>query len=198
MVNDPSTRDVDTYLGQLFRRRFRIPAPFFIDWLVPKCRVANIFPTAINKNGTSRRQQIPIEVKILLCLRLLGRGVTFDDVAEPSGVSETHCTSIFVEFVVNFTSYFKEEFVRLPDPNELKLQMDVYAALGFPGCVGSCDCTHIRWWQCPARLQNLCRGKETYPTIGFHMMVDHSKRILYVSDSFFGRLNDQNICDVDR
>ena len=49
LLTDPSTRDISTKQGRLFRRRFRIPFPFFIDWLVPAFREHNIFEVPSNK-----------------------------------------------------------------------------------------------------------------------------------------------------
>jgi len=198
LLKNEEVRDPDSFLGRRFRRRFRVPAPFFLDWLVPTARKENLFDRSTNrKTFMLRQEQIPLEIKLLISLRMLGRGSTHDDVAEPSYVSESHCGVIFRQFIRNFSRLFKEEFIRLPDERQLRSIMEIYAAIGFPGCVGSIDCTHIRWWNCPSTLQNLCHGKEGYPSLAFQIVVDHSRRILYVSPSYFGSLNDQNICNVD-
>jgi len=198
LLNHPDVRDVTTLHGKRFRKRFRVPAAFFIDWLVPTCKEINVFNSSLKSDGNYRQEQVPFDIKLLICLRILARGVTSDDVSEPSGVSPTHCDTIFKQFIHNFSSHFKDVFITLPQPQQLKNMMEVYAAMGFPGCVGSVDCTHIRWWNCPRKRQNLCRGKEGFPTLAFQVLVDPSRRIQFVSKSFFGSLNDKNICDVDK
>jgi len=74
LLTDPTTRDITTKQGRLFRRRFRLPFPFFIDWLVPACREHNIFEVPSNKNGEPRKEQIPLETKIMVSQRILARG----------------------------------------------------------------------------------------------------------------------------
>jgi len=197
LLNHPDTREINSLLGKRFRIRFRIPASFFLDWLVPTCKKANLFEDTINLDGRLRQTPIPIEIKLLICLRILARGVTSDDVSEPSGVSRSHCHMIFQKFIHRFPLLFKNSFISLPNQEQLKGVMNVYAAMGFPGCVGSVDCTHVRWWNCPRELQNSCRGKEGFPTLVFQVVVDHSKRIIFVSNAFFGSLNDRNVCDAD-
>ena len=65
------------------------------------------------------------------------------------------------------------------------------------GAVGSMDCTHVRWNQCPVNLTNFCTGKEKVPTLAFNCIVDHSRRILWRSNAFYGAINDITICHND-
>ena len=58
--------------------------------------------------------------------------------------------------------------------------------MGFPGCVGSIDCTHIAWDMCPTTLNPLCKGKEGYPTLVFEVVVDHTRKIRACTRSFYG------------
>ena len=46
MIQDPNIRDINTREGREFRRRFRLPGPFFLDWLVPKCIEMDVFKTS--------------------------------------------------------------------------------------------------------------------------------------------------------
>ena len=43
IILDPKILDIDTFEGKLFRRRFRIPGPFFLNYLVPECKRVNTF-----------------------------------------------------------------------------------------------------------------------------------------------------------
>jgi hypothetical protein len=102
MLKDPLIRDPSSTEGKSFRRRFRIPATFFLDWLVPRCRAANIFGSKITRKG-SLMGHIPIEIKILIALRILGRGNVCDDISEMSKVGHSTVFRIFHQFVL-FTS----------------------------------------------------------------------------------------------
>ena len=69
MIRDESICDPDSPLSCLFRRRFRVPFIMFRDVLVPMCLDRQIFGRYVSK-------KIPIEFKILVSLRMLGRGQT--------------------------------------------------------------------------------------------------------------------------
>ena len=196
IVLDPKILDIDTFEGKLFRRRFRIPGPFFLNYLVPECKRVNIFDSKLDKFGDPITQ-IPIEIKILIALRILARGNLMDDISEFSTAGLATVTECFKTFVVNFAYHFKDAFIHMPEGDDLIEVMKVYSRLGFPGCIGSMDCTHIKWLKCPQDLTNLCTGKELAPTLVFQVIVDHARMIRHVSGSEFGTLNDINVCQID-
>jgi hypothetical protein len=80
---------------------------------------------------------------------------------------------------------------------QLEKILNEYAQIGLPGCCGSMDCTHIKWNQCPDEERHHAKGKEGFPTLAFQVVVDHSKRVLSVSQSFTGNINDKTICVND-
>ena len=75
--------------------------------------------------------------------------------------------------------------------------MEMYRVLGFPGCIGSADCTHVRMQRCPKSLRFLCTGKEQYPSIAFFVVCDHFRRVLYVGGGSFGASSDKTIANND-
>ena len=155
------TRSISTKERKLFRRRFRLPFEIFDKVLVPLCKEHNVFDTV----GTD---QIPIEIKILMCLRILGRNSIADDIKEFNGdcIGESTINSIFKKFVTNFAKRIYPTIVKLPTDQKLQSIMRVYQRLGIPGCLGSMDCTHVWWYRCPSTHRRVCIGKEKYPTLG--------------------------------
>lgn len=191
LILNPETEFIDTPAGRTFRRRFRVPFVLFRDHLVKICDEHNIF-------NEQRKSRIPLEFKILLSLRILGRGNCADDIQEfiPS-IGHSTINFIFKEFVPAFVHHFYHIYVTVPEGNEMKKVMEVYARLGLPGAMGSMDCTHVRWERCPVEYTNHCIGKEGYPTLAFQVVVDHTKRIHHVSRYFFGACNDKQITNND-
>jgi hypothetical protein len=167
-----------------FRRRFRIPGPLFRDCLMPLVRSRNVFKSKY-------QSQTPLEIKTLVALRILARGSCCDDIAELSGCGESSCNAYFHQFVngMSATDVF-DDFVRPPTGVKLAKVMDEYSRLGFPGAVGSIDCTHIFWDRCPQRDQNLARGKDKYPSVTFEVVVDHRGHIHSCTDAFLGTYHD--------
>ena len=80
---------------------------------------------------------------------------------------------------------------------EISRTLSVYDRLGFPGCIGSTDCVHIRWERCPVGDRFLHKGKEGYPTIAYEVTVDHTSKIIAVTKGFPGAKNDKTIVRFD-
>jgi hypothetical protein len=89
--------------------------------------------------------------------------------------------------------HFFDIFVTIPKGDKLRKVMEVNKMLGFNGCFGSIDCTHIFWKRCPKEWANYCMGKEKCATLSFQVAVDHDKRIILCSGAFFGAANDKLI-----
>jgi hypothetical protein len=75
--------------------------------------------------------------------------------------------------------------------------MAIYERMGLPGCIGSTDVVHLRWDMCPSNKQNVCTGKEHYPTVAYQCTADHHKKILSVTSSHYGSHNDKIIVHYD-
>jgi hypothetical protein len=148
----PDTQNPKSRLGKLFRRRFRLPYPVFLDF-VEKCKHYNIFDLKYDSS-------IPVECKVLACLRILGRDHSADDcndACDAIGISTVRST--FHTFVENVSKRMFHLYVGFPTGDYLKEVMETYAKLGLPGCVGSFDCTHVKWSMCPAADRWYAVGK---------------------------------------
>ena len=129
---------------------------------------------------------------------MLGRGEVADTVSELSQIPRSSLHPILDKFVHRFSEAFYKDFVKFPTGESLVKVMSCYSKCGFPGAVGSMDCTHVTWNQCPVNLINNCTGRQKKPTLAFNCIVDHSRRILYCSNApFFGAVNDITICHND-
>ena len=83
MLRDPEVQVPTSRLGKLFRLRFRMSWDLFHNYLLPMVVEANIFPVR-----QAKQTRIPLEIKILICLRRLGRGLVADDVGELANVQQ--------------------------------------------------------------------------------------------------------------
>ena len=185
-VNNPHSRE-----GKLFRRRFRLPFPVF-QFFVSLCRQHNIF-------NSTYESKIPIEAKVLACLRILGRGNCADDINEMSAtvMGESTINTIFKTFIAGVVKHIYPSFIKPPEGALLQKVLKEFELIGLPGCVGSMDCTHARWLQCPKGEKHNSKGKEGYPTVAFQVVVSHSRRVLSVSPHYLGNINDKTICKND-
>ena len=89
-------------------------------------------------------------------------------------------------------------YISLPkDEVSLRYVTRDYAALGLPGCCGSIDVVHIGWDACPANLLHLFKGKESYPSIAYEVIVNQRREIMSVTNGHPGARNDKHICRLD-
>ena len=183
--------------GKLFRRRFRVPWQIYCE-LVLKCKEFSLFGSRCNDDTDLCNNNIcPITIQLLGVLRMLGRHWICDDVAEATGMGESTVRTAFKSFCENFVDCFYDKYIYRPTGVQLSNVMSIYIRMGLPGCVGSTDCVHVKWDRCPIELNNLCKGKEGYPTLVFSCVVDHTRRILSISPSNFGTRNDKTLVGLD-
>jgi hypothetical protein len=135
MLLDPCLLDPTSFISKKFRRRFRVPYPLFADIIIPSCQEHGVL--------NSEKERIPLEFKVLAALRMLGRDSCSDTISELSSMGESTCNGIFKSFLKQFANALYDIYVRPPQGEELLRVMESYRRLGFPGAVGSVDCTHI-------------------------------------------------------
>lgn len=194
MLQDPRLDDANSKQAKLFRRRFRVPYTMF-RFIVSQCRSKQLFRE--READIAGRRTIPLELKVLGVLRIIGRNWCVDDVNEASFISERGMNRFFHDFCENFVRHFWNMYVKTPSGDDLDEMMSVYAKLGIPGCVGSIDCVHLKWDKCPAWLLNECKGKEGYPSLVYEVCVDHMRRIRSCTNEFYGSVNDKTIIKYD-
>ena len=188
-MRDPDIRDPTSAAGKLFRRRFRVPYPLY-QRLYQMCLEIGFE----EKKDAAGRPGVPLQLKLLGVLRVLGRATCFDGISELTLADEETHRVFFHEFCQKFARKFYSEYVYPPTSmEEMKKVSSVYERLGFPGCIGSVDCVHIPWDRAPAGLFNVCKGKEGYPTLAWECTVDHHLKVRAVTQSHYGSHNDKTI-----
>jgi Plant transposon protein len=89
------------------------------------------------------------------------------------------------------------EYLRVPDGNDLKnicaLHKEVH---GVNGMIGSLDCSHTYWKNCPKAWQGSFQGKEGKPTVVLEAMCDYNMFFWHASYGYAGCLNDINILNL--
>ena len=58
---------------------------------------------------------IPLEHKVLCCLRIIGRGNCLDDIAEFSCIPEQTIFKFFPLFIHNFVARYKDVYIYMPE-----------------------------------------------------------------------------------
>ena len=164
MIHTGEVKDPTSKVGKLFRKRFRIPFPVFTQIMERVCR-EEWFPET--ERQLQSKNWIPLELKVLGFFRVLGRGVGFNDIAEITASSAaTHCL-LFHEFCSKMVMLYDEFIIPPKTQDEIDRVTLVYKLKGLPGCIGSIDCIHVPWENCPAMWRSLYQGKEGHPAVAY-------------------------------
>jgi hypothetical protein len=105
----------DSIDGRYFRRRFRIPYEMF-KALIKTILDDAWFPGDFEADGKGKCCSVGIrgaslQVKVLSVLRVLGRGVCFDELYDGSGLSESVLSTFYHRFLSIFCQRYQQHHV---------------------------------------------------------------------------------------
>lgn len=181
--------DQDKRFLHKFRRRFRLPYHSWLEF-VEDAKEGNWFPRWMAGKDSS-----PLELLILGAFRYLGRGWTFDDLEEATGISEEVHRCFFHKFIeVGSTILFDKYVVTPTNADEAARHKVEFELAGMPGTPGSSDATHIIHEMCSWRLRRSHKGgKLKQPVRSYNMTVNHRRRILGTTRGHPGSWNDKSV-----
>ncbi|XP_015938764.1 glutathione S-transferase T2-like [Arachis duranensis] len=111
--------------------------------------LSNVYPYFQQRvDATGRRGLSPLQ-KCTAVIRMLAYGVgadAVDDYVHIGNCTTIECLGKFVEYVI---SVFEDEYLRKPKLNDVQRLLQMAEGRGFPGMLGSIDCMHWQWKNCP-------------------------------------------------
>ena len=176
-----------------FRDTYRCPVSFFEE-------ICDFVQPHYGKDEADcvGRPAVPFKLKVLMCFFILSTGMTFLAAGKIVGCGKETMRTFFLLFTKICATHLADRCIKLPQ-NEAEVQraVDTYAQADLPGCMGSIDCTHIGWTRARASVRSWYVGKEGVPTVAFQVIVDHSTRVMAVSNVFPGTHTDKTIARLD-
>jgi hypothetical protein len=97
------------------------------------------------------------------------------------------------QFSRTIISVYESEFLRPPTKTELDTILQVNEARGFPRMIGSIDCMHWEWSNCPTAWHGQFKGRKGKPTIILEAVATQDLRIWHAFFGLPGSLNDINV-----
>ncbi|XP_042958339.1 uncharacterized protein LOC122293939 [Carya illinoinensis] len=151
------------YPPNVFRRRFRMNRDLFLRIHSAVVTHDDYF---IQKRDTSGRLGLSSLQKMTAAIRMLAYGVTADLMDEYVRIGESTARLSMKKFVKAIVSIFGGEYLRSPTSNDIARLLEVGQRRGFPGMLGSIDCMHWKWKNCPSAWKG--RGPPCNYTINGH------------------------------
>ena len=137
------------------------------------------------------------EDRMLLPLKSIAFGVppkTFRDYFQ---MSKTLARDCCINFFRKIRTIYQEEYLRTPTKEDLKSITRLHQSVhNVPGMVGSLDCMHTYWKNCPVAWQGSYRGSKSKPSIVLEAMSDHHLYFWHCAYGYAGTLNDINILNL--
>ncbi|KAM1241552.1 hypothetical protein ACFX2J_046739 [Malus domestica] len=117
-----------------------------------KQNIAVAIAAAMKWDRTGRPSFSPHQ-KVTVALRMMAYGSPADSIDETYGMSESTCLDTLQEFCDTIVQLYKDEYFREPNQEDLNRLLRKAEDRGFPGMIGSLDCMHWDWKNCPTEWQ---------------------------------------------
>ncbi|XP_030969673.1 uncharacterized protein LOC115989949 [Quercus lobata] len=106
-------------------------------------------PYFIQKRDNTQRLGLSSLQKITAALRMLAYGVAADFMDEYVRIGESTAIESMKKFVQAVVDIFSKEYLRSPNNEDIARLLVNGERRGFPGMLGSIDCMHWKWKNCP-------------------------------------------------
>ncbi|CAL8113275.1 unnamed protein product [Prunus armeniaca] len=133
------------------------------------------------------------EQKFTAVIRMLAYGSSADKVDEIARMGKSTILESLVRFCDAVENLYTMDYLRRPTPRDLQRLLQKAESRGFPGMIGSIDCMHWQWKNCPSAWQEDYGNRKGQKSIilkavaGFDTWVWHA---------FFGVAGSQNDLNV--
>lgn len=180
-----------TYPSDIFRRRFRMRRGLFTR-IVDALSRDDYFKWRVDATG--RQSFSPLQ-KCTVAIRQLAYGGPGDQFDEYLRIGETTAIESLFNFCRCVIDIFGERYLRKPTIADCERLLLMHEQRhGFPGMLGSLDCMHWEWKNCPVAWKGqFTRGDHGTPTI---MLEAVASADLWIWHAFFGVAGSNNDINV--
>ncbi|KAL8470837.1 hypothetical protein ACS0TY_033416 [Phlomoides rotata] len=175
-----------------FRRRFLMSRSLFL-------RISNAVKDHDNffvqRRDAANRLGLSTLQKITTALRVLAYGMPADVLDDYLKIGESTTNECMKRFCRAIVEIFGAYYLRLPTANDIARLLHVGRQRGFPGMLGSLDCMHWQWKNCPTGWAGQYAGRSGSPNIILEVVADYDLWIWHAYFGMPGANNDINVLD---
>lgn len=184
--------DAPLYNASYFKRFFKLPIGLFNEIVAKVVAHDNYF--AQKQDSTGKLGLTPLQ-KTCSAVRQLTSGVSpaeHDDKYRMAASTGMESLKRFCNAVI---AVYSDDALRQPNVDDINRLLDEGNVAGFPGCIGSIDCMHWEWKNCPSAWKGMFQGKAGVPTVALEAIADSRTRFWHFNFGSPGTLNDLNILE---
>lgn len=126
-------------------------------------------------------------------MRVFAYGTSTDVVDEYLRMSQTMTRDSLIHFVEDIIFCFGATYLRRPNEQDLTRLLNIGEQRGFLGMIGSIDCIHWQWKNCPHAWARQFTGRSGVPTIIWEVVASYD---LWICHAFFGMSSAANDINV--
>ncbi|XP_073153369.1 protein ANTAGONIST OF LIKE HETEROCHROMATIN PROTEIN 1-like [Henckelia pumila] len=131
--------------------------------------------------------------KITAALRILAYGTSADSTDEYIKIGESTAIESLKRFCRAMVEVFGDWYLRSPNTEDIERILLIGKQRGFPRMLGSLDCMHWKWKNCPTGWAGQYTGRSGKPTIILEAVADYELLIWYSYFGLPGSNNDINV-----
>ncbi|CAL2234641.1 unnamed protein product [Prunus armeniaca] len=147
-------------------------------------------PTSLNCAGVLGL--LP-EQKFTTIIRMLAYGASADQVDEIARMGKSTALESLVRFCDAVETLYTRDYLRRPTPRDLQRLLQKAEQRGFPGMIGSIECMHWQWKNCPTAWQGEYGNQKGQKSIILEAVASFDTWVWHV---FFGVAGSQNNLNV--
>ena len=178
------------YPLNLFQRRFRMNRTLFLRILF---MVENYDPYFVQTKNAVGIMGLSSLQKMTAAIRMLAYGVAADAIDDYVRIGESTAIESLKRFVRAVVAIFSNEYLRSPNNDDIARLLAMGTNRGFPGMLGSIDCMHWKWKNCPTAWKGMYSGHVHEPTIILEAVASYD---LWIWHAFFGLPGSHNDINV--
>ncbi|XP_062088359.1 uncharacterized protein LOC133794934 [Humulus lupulus] len=131
--------------------------------------------------------------KVTDVFRMLAYGVPADATDEYIKIGESTTIESLKRFCRAVVEVFGARYLRSPNADDVARLLHIGERQGFPGMLGSLDCMHWKWKNCPTAWGGQYAGRSGSPTIILEVVADYD---LWIWHAYFGLPRSNNDINV--
>ncbi|XP_050105631.1 uncharacterized protein LOC126585270 [Malus sylvestris] len=174
----------------VFRRRFRMQRHLFNKIMSDICNHDSYF---VQKEDAFHVLGLIPEQKITASLRMLAYGASADQVDEIARMGKTTVLESLMRFCSAIEALYTKEYLRTPTSRDMRRLLRKGEMRGFPGMIGSIDCMHWTWKNCPSAWQRAYGDRKGAKSIILEAVASFDTWIWHAFFGVPGAQNDLNV-----